>query len=376
MLSMRKSGRKPRLTVDELAELRHRYETTPISLQALADTCELSKPALRRWAANQGWVKFRPEDAPPPKPADQAAAEALDRHAAAGATAAHDGALARGLKNIVARVRKQARAATNKPRQPNRTAPPPAPEVTNDQVAPPEAAPPADQPNPPPSADAPAKVAKPGPGQNVIQFPGGRGPPPPKMPAELFPVRDKSEQAKIKVRLGHLRGVMSVQQLDQLQQHEELLANYSHLLRVYMAPHEFIALDGLDEEQAKDKLMRTQRAALSQLLPTERDTLAGALKVLTHSLGVTVQLKRQVAGLALKGTARISGGGEDDDQALPGTGDARSLPLKMLRTVREAMEVLTGARQRDNEPPKPPAPESIDDLIVERPPEEEEEPPR
>ena len=62
---------------------------------------------------------------------------------------------------------------------------------------------------------------------------------------------------------------------------EQRLADYAHLLALCLAPHDHLSLEGLSEMAHAEKIAAVQKEALSQVLPTERDTLAGAIKTLT-----------------------------------------------------------------------------------------------
>jgi hypothetical protein len=145
----------------------------------------------------------------------------------------------------------------------------------------------------------PKKASK-KPGATILPFPGGK--PPPKLDLlDPFPVRSRVERAKIRVQLAELRGVLSMQHLQLLGRVKQIISDYGHMLQVYLAPHEFAELEGLDESTAMETLMGIQRAALGLLLPTERDTLANALKTFVAAMRDSIQLERMVAGLPVKG---------------------------------------------------------------------------
>jgi hypothetical protein len=75
----------------------------------------------------------------------------------------------------------------------------------------------------------------------------------------------------------------------------------SHLIEVYLEPRRFVDINGLAEDEAAERIVATQKVALRMLLPTERDTLAGAIKVLTEAITRNITLKRSVAGLMTMG---------------------------------------------------------------------------
>ena len=116
-------------------------------------------------------------------------------------------------------------------------------------------------------------------------------------------------------------------------------------------------LEGLSEIAHAEKIAAVQKEALSQVLPTERDTLAGAIKTLTSSLATTVQLKLRVADLAHSCIRND----EDEDRA-GGRTHINELDTPTLRKVHAAMQALTGQRAKAARPPSPPPPEPIEDF--------------
>jgi hypothetical protein len=187
----------------------------------------------------------------------------------------------------------------------------------------------------------------------VLLFPGAERtvPSPDTM---LLPARGKAERAKLRIDLGALRGVLLAQQIDLLDRHEQLLEDYRHLIELYLAPHNHLALDGLSKAARVEKIVAVQKVALSRLLPAEGDTLSGAVKVLTSSLATTIQVKLKVAD-----QARAFMRHDEDDPAL--REHIAELGTPALRKVHEAMALLTGHRAKAAEPPKPPPPEPIED---------------
>ena len=172
----------------------------------------------------------------------------------------------------------------------------------------------------------------------------------------LLPVRSKAERDKLKIDLGALRGVLLAQQIDLLDRHEQLLADYGHLLAIYLAPHDHLTLEGLSEAAREEQVVAAQRVALSRLLPTERDSLAGALKMLTSAMATTIQLKLRVADLA-RASIRNN---DDEDCALRARVNEFDIPT--LRMVHQAMAALAGQHVKVADPPKPPPPDPIDDF--------------
>jgi hypothetical protein len=131
------------------------------------------------------------------------------------------------------------------------------------------------------------------------------------------------------------------------------------MMMVYLAPHEYVKTEGLEDEVAKDNLLAVQRAALTLLLPTEGDTFAGMLRALSVSLKETVGLKRAIAGLAKTSGQKSL---ENDDPALAPVRDFAAMASADLRIVRAGQMLLSGEVIKDREPPVPPPPDSLDDL--------------
>lgn len=208
----------------------------------------------------------------------------------------------------------------------------------------------------------------------VIKFPGVAFP----MPAEanprarVLPEPTMEERARLRTTLATLRAMMTVEQVAVLEHHEAVLRRYSHLLEVYLEPARFVvAAEGMSAEELTDKIVETQSLALRQLLPTERDTLAGAIKTLTEAIQRTILLKRAVAGLQLPtgrgGASAPLAGPEIDGEASPVKSSANlaNLPTSQLREVTRAMELLERHQHAHADAPKPPPPDPIDDIFDE-----------
>ena len=184
-------------------------------------------------------------------------------------------------------------------------------------------------------------------------------------PVQLLPEPTREEKAKIRNTLAAIRAMMTVEQVQQLDHHEALLARYSHLIEVYLEPTRFVDVSGLTEDEAAEKIVATQKAALRMLLPTDRDTLAGAIKVLTESLARNIALKRAVAGLTTMGAFRPRDPVnplKDETEGSRGERNLKELTLAELREVRRGMQILNGHQQLRSEPPIPPPPDPIDHL--------------
>lgn len=345
------AGGYPRKLSDrQLAEAKWAFENTPTTLRGLAERYHITKGSLQRWIRLGGWLKY----VAPLAAADAArqAAAAFERDVQAEATAEHDAALIDGLTGQADKADKAGKAEL------------PA-SVAGDQV-------PGDQPNPPVAADQAApetalatpdvrlKAPKP-PSAEVIAFPNAR--PAQREPEPtLFPMRSKAEQAELKVRLAGLRGVLAIQQIQQLERHEILLEDFAHLLSVYLGPHKYVDLAGLSAADAEDKKRELQRNALAMLAPTDKDSLAGAVKTLTSSLATVVALKRLVAGCARASARGPLGRDEDEEERGEPGSRLAELDNTALRTVQVAMALLTGQQAQQYEPPRPPPPEPLDDL--------------
>jgi hypothetical protein len=339
-----------KLSPAQVAQAQWEYEHTTCSQRYLATKFGVHRGAIEYWIEVGRWVKYAPPG--PPKKRSRRQAEAFEREVKAAEGHAHDAVLAEGLAASI--EPKPAKAGVRSAA----TAPP---EPAADRPAAPVAAQPS---APAPAVERAAVTSQPAkdkrPGASVIPFPGAK-PPPQKGDKTLFPKRSQAEEAELRVQLSSLRGHLSIQQLHQLERHERILSDFSHLLSVYLSPHEYLDVDGLEEEDAQEKLLKVQRAALSLLLPSEGDSLAGALKALTTSLATTINLKRAVGGLG-KSLAR-GGRGDDEDAPEPKPGgNLAQLGTEALRSVKAAMLVLTGEQIRQSDPPRPPAPESLEDL--------------
>jgi hypothetical protein len=359
-----------KLTDAHLAACRWEYENSACSQRYLARKYGVHRGAIEYWIEVGGWLKYT-SPGEMKKLTKQQAAE-FDRQVKDAAAEAHDEVLAQGLAKSLGgppmpkkaqRIAKRQAGPHGPPAvRPGTPFPPPVPPA-------PQQTPPEEPAKPVGDSAKPAKAGK-APGAHVIPFPGAK--PPPKPPeATIFPTRSKEEQAELQVHLSTLRGMMSLQQLQQVERHKRILAEVTHLLSVYLTPHDYVKTEGLEEEDAQEKLLKVQRAALTLLLPTEGDTLAGTLRALTNSLKDTITLERAIAGLALGG-----GGGRGPtvppaDPALLPQADMSKLRSDELRIVRAGQLLLAGEVRRESEPPRPPPPDSLEDLRRVMDPEEE-----
>lgn len=248
---------------------RWEYEVTAISERDLAAKYGLSRSAIHAWITKQGWTRagvLRSYES-------EAGQKQFQRDVRAAIKAAGDkkiiqaleGALILPLAGKVTKVTKVARPGQRGP-----AAVEAAWEMSPDQ----------------PQSSQNGPFAKPsgrcGAGDQdgqVVRFPGACLPPrlPKTNSASGFPSRSRTEQAAPRVHLSSLCGELALQQIRQLEQHDELLWDYHHLLGVYLNPSKFVDVAGLDPAQAAAKLEAISRQAGRVVLPTERDTLAGAI---------------------------------------------------------------------------------------------------
>lgn len=201
---------------------------------------------------------------------------------------------------------------------------------------------------------------------DIINFPAAKAPPRRESAAvQLLPDQTREEKAKLRITLSAIRSMMTLEQVDRLDRHNALLERYAHLIDVYLSPHQFVDTTGLDEAEAAEKIVGTQKLALSMLLPTDRDTLAGAVKTYSNALRELIELQRKVAGLdrIKAGSLPIDPPEGQDDPERQARGDLAALHTNQLRAVQQAMETLERHQHASREAPKPPPPDSIDDLL-------------
>lgn len=219
------------------------------------------------------------------------------------------------------------------------------------------------------------KVPTPPPTADVIQFPNAKFPPAPAAPkraeARMLPEQTKDERTQLRVALTTIRAMLPLDHVGVIERHEGVLRGYTHLLEVVLDPHAFVERGTMTQDEYLEEVVRTQLFARKMLLPTDRDTLAGAIKTLTNALEQTIRMKRQAVGMPVpsRGAAlpfqpngsAVDAGEEDD---LPVDRAAmEKLSTADLRQVTAAMELLQRRQHQRAEQPKPPPPDSIDDLI-------------
>jgi hypothetical protein len=140
----------------------------------------------------------------------------------------------------------------------------------------------------------------------VIDFPAAR-PSPSKLsgPVQLLPDRTPEEKAQLRITLGAIRAMMSVEQSQILDQHLSRLLRYGHLIDVYLEPAKFVPdYPAMDETERAGKIVAVQNVAQRMLLPGANDSLLGAMKTLTVSLRQTIDMARTVVGLPTRRSHR------------------------------------------------------------------------
>lgn len=196
---------------------------------------------------------------------------------------------------------------------------------------------------------------------NVVPFPGAV-PPPSKQdeiaPVDIFNVHTRAEQARLRIELGQLRGAMSLQQLQGLQRTRAVIDDYEHYFRVYLRPQDYLPRDGMDNAVYQERLTQLRKQALLYIAPTERDTLAGALKCLVGARETLISVERLVSGASgQRGVRQLTPDAEPLGQN--DAADLSTMDVATLRQVKGAMEALQGQRSAATEPPKPPPPEPL-----------------
>jgi hypothetical protein len=259
-----------------LIAARWEYETTPISERGLAAKFGLSRSAIHAWIVQQGWRKAEVLRSYP----GEAGQQQLQRDIRAAIRAASERKIVQGLERAVVgppvgNVAKVTKVAT--PGEPGAMDVDGAREMSRDR--------------PPASQNTPAAepFGKPRTGDRagqVVHLAGTNWPLQSlkTKPTTAFPPRSRTEQAAIRVRLASQCGELALQQIQQLDQHEELLSDYQHLLAVSLNPGKFVDTAGLESAQAAAKLEAISRQAGRRVMPSERDTLSGTILALTKAL--------------------------------------------------------------------------------------------
>jgi hypothetical protein len=341
-----------RLSDHQLIAARWEYEFTSISERALAAKYGLSRSAIHAWITKRAWTKA---DVLRSYEGDEGRRQ-FQRDVRAAIKAGDDKKIIQALQQTLALPPPGKVTKVAIPGQPDTTDVGDALEMFPDR---------------PQSLQKASVAGSRGhrgpstPGYRVDRFPL-----PPTLrkpnPVCAFPAHSRTEQAAMRTHLGTLRSELALQQIQQLERHEELLWDYHRLLEAFLNPGKFLDAGGLDPDLRAAKLAEISRQAGRRVLPTERDTLAGAIQTLSKALLATVAAKRTVAGVTPRQLHGRTPQDEGDEQAAPR--DLNRLDLPSLRSIRAAMALLLGDHQRHNEPPVPPPPDQLDDPMMKRAP--------
>lgn len=371
--------KRRRISDEDLRRARWDFEQTDASISQLARKYGIQRPSLLEWAHKEEWTRHRDYIRRHVDeyigPGSTGGPERKLREGAYRVThSTHDKAVARGLQQFVADRDAAQEAGTNK--RPPGYVGKSQEEMFQDAVIAAvhdtlKARGLAEKPAPTAGSKPGAKASKPAAngkkakGADILSFPTSYTPPPTPAPISetILPPRDRAAELALKVQLAELRGVLSMQQLNRLAAHEEFLLEYRHLAALYLNPGRYLDVEGMDPEEAARKTKELQVAALRVLLPAEGDSLQGMVKTLTTSLLQVIAVQRQVAGIPIKGTLPTEPRIDGTEPGIPGRRRTSELSVDSLRKVRDAMEMLTGQVAQATEPPMPPPPDSLDDLL-------------
>jgi hypothetical protein len=347
------------LSDHQLIAARWEYEVTPISERDLAAKFGISRTAMRKWIARQGWAKanelrcYLGEEGQKQFCRDVRAAiqRAVDR------------------KIILGLERSLVLPPAGKVSRPVEADHPDVAGIAGAWELP------ADQPKQPTLPPEPMPEQGAGKGNPtgnkrqvagaMVRFPGPYLPPegPYEKVTTAFPARSRTEMAAMRVQLSSLRGALALQQMRQLDAHDALLDAYEQMLSLYLNPARFVDVAGLDAAQAAHRLEEASHAAGRVVLPTQRDTLAAAIMALNKARIGSFMAKRAAAGINPRQPLGNAAQRDDDVAAVA---PPAALTLNDLRSVQTAMQLLRGAVQRPDEPPRPPPPDELEDLRVRR----------
>ena len=347
-----------RLSDHQLIAARLEYETTAISERTLSAKYGLTRNAIREWILRQGWTR-----AAVPRRYEGAAGQARFQCDVLTAIKAAEvrktvQSLEQSLLLPVAGPRSGKLAKLATPRQ--------AGQVATAGGAGSERCP-GDRPKQPGFGSEPGVRTKrrtAAPTAEVVRFPGPYAAPPPqtKLATPLpDPVTEPMAAPMPHAAQGN---ALALQQLALLEPHLQLLREHQHLFGVYLAPDRHVDTTGLHPAQAAEKLAAISRAAGQRIMPGKNDTVAGTLLALTKAIISTLAAQREAADWATR--AETGRGPSPAAHTPPRMRDLNTLSLSELRQVQQAMALLTGAPQCDREPPKPPPPEELDDLMAGR----------
>ena len=188
----------------------------------------------------------------------------------------------------------------------------------------------------------------------------------------LLPRLTAKESERAMKTLRELRAILPIESLRRLERLEGILERYAGWMDLYLDPLAHIETNGLHAFDVEEKAVRTQTLALKLLLPTDKDTLTGAMTTLTTLTAKIIDMQRRIAGIPdVKPTlAEI-----ETDKAIAAEQERAAreaetnleqhldtMPVADLRKVTEAMELLQKRQHQGTEPPKPPPPLPLDDI--------------
>ena len=361
-----------------VAAAKREYELHGLGYKLISRRCGIPRSTVAFLATSQKWVKPGPQ--PPSPPGDEVAAHGVEPTILAEHLCHSPRASEPPAEPVVKRPRGRPRKQLHSGEMPVGS--------IKSSVEPPSGTPALEgQPPDPPSTKAAVSASPEGPrsprlpeaperlkrkgAKNaqtaiILKFPSPPPPPRNRMGAiQLVPDLTREEKARLRVTLAGIRERMPLEQLAQLERLEALLDRYGHLLDVYLDPERFVDLVGLNDDEKAAKILATQEQARRTLLPTARDTLAGAIKMLTDAVHQITMLKRKVVGLdkvkAGSDTVRPSDSlAEKGDK--PQAVSLESMTPEQVRVVEHGMEVFRRHWRAKRDAPMPGPPEPIDDL--------------
>jgi hypothetical protein len=203
----------------------------------------------------------------------------------------------------------------------------------------------------------------PAPASDLLRFPTASQKPVRKLPEVEVAEPTKEQKDLLQLALQVIRAAMTVEQVRQLERHEEVLSRYTNLLEIYLDPRRFAEPD-LEPEELEQRLTSLQSTAQRMLMPTQHDSLAGAIDTLTRALAKSIELKRSITGMSkLTGKPIVGVSVEVSENQGPKLVDLDALSTDELRIVQRGMELLERNHGDKREVPVPPPPASIDDLL-------------
>ena len=181
----------------------------------------------------------------------------------------------------------------------------------------------------------------------VIAFPG------PGVAQEKYP-DNCTGAAGTPPRVHKRTGMPRRRNADPIGAFQAMIDDYVHLLQVYLNPDQYAETEGLDPAEAEAAVMKLQALARAVLLPTERDSLASAMKVGALGIATLANLLKAAGGSNSSSTIGTGAHASED-----GSVEIDKLSIDELVTVQAAINILNGVKTRPSEPPMPPPPEPL-----------------